>query len=674
MIEIEIDGQLFEAPQGSMIIEIADKANIKIPRFCYHKKLTIAANCRMCLVEVEKAPKPLPACATPVTPGMKVFTQSVKALDAQKSVMEFLLINHPLDCPICDQGGACELQDVSMGYGQDFSRYDEPKRVVKDENLGPLIATDMTRCIQCTRCVRFGQEITGVRELGVLGRGDREEIGSYLKSNALKSELSGNIIDLCPVGALTSKPFRFTARAWELTQYPSIAPHDCVGSHIFVQTRQGKVMRVIPRENEKINETWISDRDRFSYQGLYSPDRLLKPLIKIKHNNKSEWIETDWSTALDTAAKALQNITEIHGGHEMAGFISPSSTLEECVLFQKVLNHLGSPNIDHRVRQINTSDQDFMPDYPSLGMSLENLEKQDIIIIIGSKIHHEAPIIAHRIRKAFLQGAKIVVINPEKYNFAFDCVEYKKIGEVENYLNKSNTKNLNITVLLGALAHNHPDAPGIRSHAQKLAQKYNAVLGFVTEGANTAGAWMAKCIPSKTGYNFIQAITAKLRAYILLNLDPDQDCVNPSLTQEAFKNAECVVALSAYDTPALRECATVILPLSPYTETAGTYVNVEGRFQSFEAITPSLGESRPASKILKVLGSLLGLSDLDPNNHKINPESFSPALHIFPDNSNNIISDSAILESSSDSSLGIYNTDPIVRRGKALQQQGDIVS
>jgi len=651
MIEIEIDGKKLETTQGSMIIEVADSAGIAIPRFCYHKKLSIAANCRMCLVEVEKAPKPLPACATPVTPGMKVFTHSMKAIDAQKSVMEFLLINHPLDCPICDQGGSCELQDVSLQYGQDFSRFEEGKRSVKDEDLGPLVATDMTRCIQCTRCVRFGQEIADIRELGTIGRNDRMEIGSYLKDHGLKSELSGNVIDLCPVGALTSKPFRFKARAWELSQGSSIAPHDCVGSNIYLQTLRGKVMRVVPKENESVNEAWISDRDRFSYEGLYSSDRLLKPMIK--ENNT--WREVDWALALDFAAKQLKNSNP----QEISALASPNSTLEEFYVLQKFMRGIGSSNIDHRIHQVDVSDQFFMPLYPSLGVSIQELEQQKAILIIGSNLKQEAPLLAHRIRKAVLQGAKVLYINLDKLD-NLDAINFDPK-----------------LILLGALAHNHPHASTVRRRAQQLALKHNALLGYITEGANTSGAWLAGCVPHRgpygenalpAGMDFSQVITNPLKAYILLNIEPELDCVNPTAVMKALKSAECVINISAYKTNSLLDCSTVLLPLSPYAETSGSYINIEGRVQSFTSVTPSLGESRPAWKILRVLGNLFQLSGFDyVNSEEIRDECLTLQKSkkpdpVFPEIKLSQATNTLIPE------WKMYQSDALVRRGEALQK------
>ena len=418
ILNIEVDGKLLQARRGQMLIEVTDANDIYIPRFCYHKKLTVAANCRMCLIEVEKAPKPLPACSTPVMEGMKVQTRSKLAIEAQKSVMEFLLINHPLDCPICDQGGECELQDLAIGYGEGVSRYQESKRIVMDKNIGPLIQTDMTRCIHCTRCVRFGEEIAGLREMGSVGRGERMEISTYIEKS-VSSELSGNIIDICPVGALTSKPFRFSARAWEMVQRESIAPHDSVGSNVQLHIKDDRVMRVIPAENEAINEVWISDRDRFSYEGMYSDDRLQTPMIKQNGN----WQETDWETALEFVGKNLDKILSSYGSDQLGGLISPASTLEELYLFQKLLRALGSNNIDSRLRQNDFAQQDADPAFPYLGQSIASLEDLDAVLMIGSNIRKEQPMINHRLRKASLKGADVMMINSVDYEINYDVSE-----------------------------------------------------------------------------------------------------------------------------------------------------------------------------------------------------------------------------------------------------------
>lgn len=639
-IEIEIDGKTCQAKPDAMVIQVADAAGIYIPRFCYHKHLSIAANCRMCLVEVEKSPKPLPACATPVMPGMKVFTRSAKALAAQKAVMEFLLINHPLDCPICDQGGECELQDLSMGYGQADSSYVEGKRSVKDEDLGPLIATEMTRCILCTRCVRFGNEVAGFPELGVTFRGEQAEIQTYIQ-HALHSEVSGNIIDLCPVGALTSKPFRFTARAWELNQYPSIAAHDCLGSNINVHTRRGKVMRVVPRENNAINQTWLSDRDRFAYQGLNHADRLEKPLIRVE----DKWQEVDWQVAIEFAVGKLQKVLSAHGVEQLGALASTSSTLEEYYLLQKLTRALGSENIDHRLRQVDFDDQDLVPLFPGVEEVYTELSDADAIVLIGSNIQKEQPLAALRIRNAVKKGASVIAINMLDYRFNFKVTD--KIisapdelpmalahiavalgAELEGVKSDTDAKTIaanlkdkkNIKILLGADAINHPQAAVIRQLAAMIANSTSAKIGFLTEGANTSGAWIAGMLPhhqaggvkvKNPGLDAQAMLAAKLKAYLLLNIEPDTDAANPVLFTKALQQAECVIALSTFDNPTLRQFAHVILPITPYTETSGTFVNAMGGWQTFTGAAPALGDARPGWKVLRVLGNWLQLPDFD---------------------------------------------------------------
>jgi NADH-quinone oxidoreductase subunit G len=651
MIDIEINGKKLKVEPGTMIIEAADNAGIHIPRFCYHKKLSIAANCRMCLVEVENVPKPLPACATPVTPDMKVKTQSPRAIEAQKAVMEFLLINHPLDCPVCDQGGQCELQDISMGYGNDVSRYTENKRVVDDEDLGSLIATEMTRCIHCTRCVRFGEEVAGVRELGVTGRGEHSKIGTYIK-HSMQSELSGNIIDLCPVGALTSKPFRFTARAWELNQHPSIAAHDCVGSNLSVHTRRGKVMRVTPRENEALNETWISDRDRFSYTGLYSDDRVTQPMIK----QNGEWVSTDWTSAFDFIAEGLSQIKSQHGSEQIAGLISANATIEEQYLWQKLLRGIECPNIDHRLQQTDFSAQTQASLFPQLGTRIAELENMDSILLIGSDICREQPILGHRLRKATHKAAKIYALNPIDFDFHFPLQE-KIISAPQHMLQQlaavvkvvaddslpDTLKTLlndiavdetarqiatglqagsNTHILLGAIAQNHPHAATIQALAQYLAKLTQSGMGILSTGANSAGAWISGCLPhrsvggkpvDKPGLDAAAIMVRQLKAYLLFNLEPELDCAIPHHAHESLANAELVVAFTPYKQGAIVQHADVILPITPYTEMAGTFINNEGHWQAFAAATDPQDEARPGWKILRVLGNFLELTDFHYN-------------------------------------------------------------
>lgn len=624
-IEIEIDGQKLSAKPQQTIIQVADDADIYIPRFCYHKHLSIPANCRMCLVEIEKAPKVMPACSTPVTPGMKVFTRSKKTMLAQRSVMEYLLINHPLDCPICDQGGECELQDLSMGYGSSWSHYKESKRSVADQDLGPLISTEMTRCIYCTRCVRFEDELAGIRELGAIGRGEFTEISTYIQ-HAIHSEVSGNIIDLCPVGALTSKPFRFTARAWELDQAPSISPHDCIGSNLHIHTRYGKVMRVVARENKALNETWLSDRDRFSYMGLYHNDRLEEPLARID----GELRVVDWQTAFEMAADGIGETIAQHGSDKFGALASPNATLEEFYLLQKIVRALDSPHIDHRLLEVDTAYQTEVEAFPGFNMTLSEIEQAKTIFIIGSNIQKEQPMVAMRVRKATLKGANVVVLNPVDYDFNFK-VHAKHIvapHEMVEALARTNEGPLSkfleskedSCVLVGALALHHPKASQIRHLAQTIAAKANAKIGFLTDGANSAGGWLAGAVPHRhtgceainlSGLNAHGMLEKPRKGYLLLNVEPDLDCANPSQAIAAIKHAQCVVSISMYRNEVLASHAHVIFPMAAFTENEGTYINALSDRQSFHAVSKVFASSRPAWKILRVLGNFLKLDGFD---------------------------------------------------------------
>lgn len=636
-IEIEIDGRKLTAKPNQTVIQVADEAGIYIPRFCYQKHLSIPANCRMCLVEIEKAPKVLPACATPVAPGMKVFTKSQKTLLAQRAVMEFLLINHPLDCPICDQGGECELQDLSMGYGADRSRYNESKRSVADQNLGPLISTEMTRCIYCTRCVRFGDEVAGLRELGAIGRGEFTEISTYIK-HAIHSEVSGNIIDLCPVGALTSKPFRFRARAWELDQAPSISAHDCVGSNLNVHSRYGTVMRIVSRENETINGTWISDRDRFSYTALYHADRLEEPMAKID----GQWRTIGWQEAFELISKKLQEIIAQDGADKLGALASPNSTVEEFYLLQKIMRKLNCPHIDHRLREMDSKDAASLPLFPMLDMPVNDLEQCDGFLLIGSNIQKEQPIAGVKVRKASLAGAEIFVVNPVDYRFNFavkgksivaphrlpetlaniiKSLEAANAGDKESQvLSKQLQSKKKLCILVGALALNHPEAATIRALVQKIAKLCNAQMGFLTNGANSAGGYLAGAIPHRqaggnainhVGLSAYDMLEKPRKAYLLLNVEPEFDCANSSLALNAFKQAKFIAALSIYRNAVLEEHADVILPMTPFTETSGSFINVSGDWQSFKGVAKSVKASRPAWKILRVLGNFLHLDGFD---------------------------------------------------------------
>ena len=652
MAKLEIDGKMINARDGAMVIEAADDAGIYIPRFCYHKKLSIAANCRMCLVEVDKVAKAVPACATPVTDGMKIFTRSPKAIAAQKGVMEFLLINHPLDCPICDQGGECELQDIAMGYGGDVSKFTEKKRVVVNKDFGPLIAGDMTRCIHCTRCVRFGDEVAGVRELGATGRGEHMEIGTYVK-HSLKSEMSGNVIDLCPVGALTSKPFRFKARAWEITQRESIAPHDCLGSNIRAHIFRNEVVRVVPRENEAINETWLSDRDRFSYEGINSDQRLTVPMLK----EDGEWREADWNSALERVVSGFQAVIQQHGAAAVGAIASPSSTLEEFYLLQKLMRSLGSGNIDHRLMQTDFTDQEQAPVYPALGCAIADIERQDAILLVGTNIRQDQPIAGHRVRKAALGGASIACINSLDYAFNFPltskCIVAPSkmlenlaalakalaeqgagdlpeglaalsaglvVDEVHNRMARELKEAAQACIVLGHDALEHKDFSAIRALVQQIAQMSGASFGYLTDGANAAGAWLSGAVPHRqaggskaevVGKDLSAMLGSNLGGYLLLGVEPEFDCAQAQRSLSALQDAGFVVSLAAFKNDATREYADVLLPITPFTETSGSFVNAEGKWQSFEGITAPRGEARPAWKVLRVLGNLFAVSGFD---------------------------------------------------------------
>lgn len=701
MVEIEIDGIKVEVQEGSMVMDAANKLGTYIPHFCYHKKLSIAANCRMCLVEVEKAPKPLPACATPVTSGMIVRTKSERAVNAQKGVMEFLLINHPLDCPICDQGGECQLQDLAVGYGGSSSRYHEEKRVVFHKDVGPLISMEeMTRCIHCTRCVRFGQEIAGVMELGMLNRGEHAEITAFV-GKTIDSELSGNMIDLCPVGALTSKPFRFSARTWELSRRKSISPHDGLGANLVVQVKSNKVMRVLPLENEDINECWLSDKDRFSYEGLNSEERLTKPMIK----QDGQWQETDWQTALEYVAHGLQNIKHEHGADAIAALATPHSTIEELSLLQKIVRGIGSDNVDFRLRQ-----SDFSLDgkiTPWLGMSIAEFAQLKQIFVVGSFLRKDHPLLASRVRQAVKLGAKLSILHATDDDLLIP-ISNKIIQSPSDWLSilgeiivaVSQEKNTNIptefanlipsdeakniasellmdmpkAIFIGNAASQHPSAGQLHAAIEWLSDNTGARFGYLTEAANTVGGYLANAIPVN-GTNAAQFFSAPRKAYLLLNAEPAVDCANPQEAVAALKQAQMVVVMSAFK-HAL-DYADVLLPIAPFTETSGSYVNCEGRLQSFNGTVKPLGETRPAWKVLRVLGNLLDIPNFNYESSEVIRDEimvdkvFSGRLN---NNAKTQLNVPAFTENPSLQRIAdvpIYFADAIVRRAASLQKTSD---
>ncbi|MGM0593629.1 MAG: NADH-quinone oxidoreductase subunit NuoG [Pseudomonadota bacterium] len=716
MVNIEINGKAIEARDGAMVIEAADAAGVTIPRFCYHSKLSIAASCRMCLVEVEKAPKPLPACATPVTEGMKIYTRSPRAISAQRSVMEFLLINHPLDCPICDQGGECDLQEMAMGYGQGVSRYSEGKRVVHSPDLGSLIATDMTRCIHCTRCVRFGQEVAGMMELGAPGRGEHMHIGTYMEKS-VDSELSGNVIDLCPVGALTSKPYRYSARPWELSSYESISPHDCVGSNIRVDTRGGKVMRVVARENETVNESWIADRDRFSYTAHDHPERIERPMLK----EQGQWREVDWDTALTRAAEGLQQVSTAHGPEKLGALAAYGATTEEHYLLQKLMRGIGCGNIDHRLRQVDFRDQTVQPAYPSLGQAIQDLETLDAALLVGSNIRKEQPLLAQRLRKAARNnGAQIMAINPMDYDFTFalahkritldftsellavlkvlleeqggeapEAVKAALAGVSPEQSHRAIADTLlnapQASVLLGSGLAAHPARAELRALLRLIAKAAGARFGQLAEGGNSAGAWLAGCLPHRepaakaaeqAGLDCRSMARAGLKGFVLMGVEPEYDSQDAAALLGALDEAEFVVALNPFADEGLKTRADVLLPVASFLETAGSFINTEGHWQSFGGCATAPGEARPAWKVLRVLGNLLDLPGFDYT-------SAEEVRHELE----KLFSDLPVMDSGGDwlperftpghrglqrvADVAIYGVDPLVRRAEPLQATTD---
>ncbi|MGH8851938.1 MAG: NADH-quinone oxidoreductase subunit NuoG [Casimicrobiaceae bacterium] len=702
MLTLEVDGKPVQVPSGSTVMDAAHKLDIYVPHFCWHKKLTIAANCRMCLVQVEKAPKPLPACATPAAEGMKVWTHSESAVTAQKGVMEFLLINHPLDCPICDQGGECQLQDLAVGYGASNSRYDEPKRVVLNKNLGPLIATDMTRCIQCTRCVRFGQEIAGVMELGMANRSEFAEIMTFV-GKTVDSELSGNMIDLCPVGALTSKPFRYTARTWELARRKSVSPHDALGSNLVVQVKNDRVMRVVPLENESINECWLSDKDRFSYEGLNSEDRLTRPLLR----RDGRLVEADWQTALEYAAAALKRVRERHGVDVIGALVSPHATLEELHLAQKLVRGLGSDNVDFRLRQADFS-ADALPGartVPWLGMTIADFAALDRVLVIGSFLRNDHPLLAHRLRQAAKKGAQLSLLHASDDELlirtahkavvapsamprllaeivvaaaaATGVTALSALAGVEpsaaaQRIAASLASGERKAIFLGNFAQHHPRAAQLHALAQELARLTGATQGFLTEAANSLGGHIAAALPQRGGMNARAMLASPRSAYLLLHAEPDADFADPVAARAALEAAECVVAMSSFRSGAA-DHAHVVLPVAPFSETAGTFVNCEGRAQAFNGVAPPLGEARPAWKVLRVLGSLLGLEGFAQDDIGAVRAELPAAAAISALLSNATgyaIEAPAVAEGGLEriADVPMYFADPLVRRAGALQK------
>ena len=698
MVEIELDGQKVQVPPGSMVMHAADMAGTYIPYVCYHKKLSIAANCRMCLVDVEKAPKPMPACATPVTQGMVVRSRSDKAVKAQQSVMEFLLINHPLDCPICDQGGECQLQDLAVGYGGSSSRYAEEKRVVPHKDVGPLISMEeMSRCIHCTRCVRFGQEVAGVMELGMVNRGEHSEITTVL-NDTVDSELSGNMIDICPVGALTSKPFRYSARTWELSRRKSVSPHDGTGANLVVQVKNNKVMRVVPLENEDVNECWIADRDRFSYEALNGDDRLTQPMIK----QGGQWQTVDWQTALNYVADGIKRIQAEFGKSSVGVLASPHSTVEELYLASALVRGLGSESIDHRLRAA-----DFHHDGTArwLGTSIASLSNLQRVLVIGSNLRKDHPLLAQRIRQSARRGAAVNSIVSAAYDWAMPVanewvtpashwaqaladvaaaiaaekgVAAPAAGQANaqaQAIAKSLLGGERKAILLGNAAAHHARASSLLALAQWIGEQTGATVGFLTEAANTVGAQLAGALPGAGGMNAAQMLAGACKATVLLNTEPVHDSAAGAAAAQALARSGMVVTLSPFK--ANMDFSDVLLPIAPFTETSGTFVNAEGRVQGFHAVVKPLGEARPAWKVLRVLANLLGLRgfDFESSQDVLNKARGADAGQplVAATALSNVTSAAIDTSAAADApcSAAIYQLDGLVRRAPALQRTAD---
>jgi NADH-quinone oxidoreductase subunit G len=704
MLKVEIDGREASVPNGTMVIEAAKNLGIFIPHFCYHPKLSIAANCRMCLVQVEKAPKPLPACATPCTDGMKVYTRSDYAKQAQRGVMEFLLINHPLDCPICDQGGECQLQDLAVGYGGTGSRYDEAKRVVAAKDIGPLVAAEeMSRCIQCTRCVRFGQEIAGVMELGMLNRGEHSEIAAFV-GRSVDSELSGNMIDLCPVGALTSKPFRYSARTWELARRRSVSPHDGLGANLVVQVKQNRVVRVLPLENEALNQCWLTDKDRFSYEALNVPERLTKPMIR----KDGVLRETDWQSAIEFTAERLGAIAKRDGGAAIGCLGSPHATLEELHLLARLARGLGSRNIDFRLRHSDFSADAFRQGAPWLGMKVAELGKLDRVLVVGSFLRKDHPLIAARLRLAAQHGQQInlihatdddllirtaskAIVRPGEFALVLGQV-VKAVAEAKGApipaplaslavssearaIGVSLASGANVGLFLGNAAEQHPQAAQIVLLMQTLADLLGARFGTLGAAANSVGGYLAGAVPG-SGLDAAATLASPRKAYVLLGTDLELDSYDAGRARAALDAAEFVVSLAMYETQGA-DYADVLLPIGPFTETSGTFVNTEGGMQSFSGVVQPLGESRPAWKVLRVLGTTLGLAGFDFDTSEQVRDAVGNQAWVDGQLSNRVeglaLATPAAAASGFErvADVPIYFADPIVRRAPSLQETAD---
>ena len=706
-ITLYIDDQRVECKPGTTIIEAADHIGIYIPRFCYHEKLSVVASCRMCLVEVENAPKTLPACATPVANDMHVYTRSKKARQSQKAVMEFLLINHPLDCPICDQGGECELQDIAMGYGEGVSKFTKNKRVVYDENLGPLIETDMTRCIHCTRCVRFGTEIAGIEELGALERGNHMSIGTYLK-RGLKSELSGNVIDICPVGALTSKPYRYQGRSWGFSQHNSISPHDCVGSNTYIHSintgNHMDIMRVVPRKNDAVNEIWLSDRDRFAYEGIQHDKRLTKPMVK----QNGTWKTVSWAHIVSYVADCLKQVSENKGGDKIAALAHPSSTCEEFYLLQKLMRQLGSHNLDYRLKESDFSDQDKMNYAQYFSGSFSDIENTKCITLIGADTRIDQPMLNHRIRKAALSGGDCIRIDSHMTEMNFKTTlefltphqewisniaqllhavlkikkqpvpeiiqSYKPSDDITN-LAKCLCRHKSGLIFVGKNVINHPNASQLRGFISTIARETNHTICYLSEGANALGGATMGMLPhisSKVGLDKARMFTKPMSLFWLHQLDPEHDLSNYSEVKETLKKS-FVIACNQYDSDELRSYADIIIPTCTFAEMSGTFINMLGQQQRFNAAMPPLGDSKAGWKVIAAIAQTLQLDSFNyPHSQAVVDEFNQTSFDFEP----KPMSLPKTIEANNSHDVWIefhhpFNIDAITRHANALQAVAD---
>ena len=680
-MKVYINDKEFDALPGETIIQLSDRVGIHIPRFCYHKHLSVVASCRMCLVDIEGVKHAQPACSTPLNDNMRVNTSSQKTKDAQKNSMEFLLINHPLDCPICDQGGECELQDVSLEHGDDHSTYMQLKRVVIDKDVSPLISTDMTRCIHCSRCVRFGEEISNVKELGLLDRGEDMKIDVFVEQK-ISSELSGNMIDLCPVGALNNKPYRYKARTWDLREHSGISPHDCIGSNIFYHTYKNKIVRAVPKENPDINQTWLSDRDRFGYEGIYSKDRIYKTLIR----QDSKLIELERQLVTQKISELLNDMIRDNGTDKIGCLISARSTNEELFLFQKLARGLGIKNIDHRTNECDFSYQDNYPVMPSLGCDISDLDSFDNIILIGVNIKSEFPILSVRLNQAVKKGTKIYSINFDSSSEDFPLFFKKTVNNkdlVTFFTNEKTTLNFNkdqkTLVINGPAISRLSNQSDVLSIIHKYCLSIKATLGILTDYCNSTGAWISGNVPHREiagvsikeqGLNSYDMLSSEVSSYVLFNLEPELDFYDSKLIENSLKKSKCNVIFSNYLTPMIEKYADIIIPIATFAETKGSYINIEGKEQSFNNI---VNLDKNIYEGWDILSQIIADNNLGSYSYDTIREELIRSINDVDYSLNNLSNHSLNQDNKKNDDIfilskrHIYKSDSIVRRSESLK-------